>query len=108
MNNIISNEIKKLINRYPTDDELNSCINYIDDGSLNDLGADDLRSLISDWFDDNMRQCENCGKYHLMDEMTQNPNGWFCDQVCEYEYDANTYDLYKLENEEYRLNVLNH
>ena len=107
MNKIIANEIKKLIYRYPTDQELDSCINYIDDGSLADVSADDLRGLIMDWFDDNMRQCENCGQHHLMEEMTKNPNGWFCDQVCEYEYDDKTYSLYDLEADEYKFNVLN-
>lgn len=108
MNNIITNEIKKLINRFPTTEEIDSCMQYIDDGALDDATADDISILIQDWFDDNMAQCENCGEYHLTNEMTKNPNGWFCDRVCEYEYDDKTYDLYKLESDEYRFNVLNH
>lgn len=107
MNTIISNEIKSLIYRFPTTEELDSCMQYIEDGSNETTTADEIKGLVMDWFDDNMRQCENCGEYHLMSKMTKNPNGWFCNEVCEFEYDNKTYSLYDLEREEYKINVLN-
>lgn len=107
MKKIIANEIRSLIHRNPTTEELNSCIQYVEDGSNETTVPEEVKGLVVDWFDDNMRQCENCGEYHLMSEMIKNPNGWFCDQTCEFKYDSKTYSLYELENEEYKANVLN-
>lgn len=106
MRRIIENEINKIIKRYPTDDELNKAIEYLDFWADEETSADDLHSMISDWVDEYMAQCEHCGKWHLKDEMSYSHRGYLCDEVCEYEFDKYNMTQEDIYNE-YRFNVLN-
>lgn len=109
MNRILENEIEKLINRTPNEDELKSAIEYLD-GCSDDLTTSaDIPALLGDWRDTCLRQCTNCGQYHLKEDMIDDEEGYadnlFCDEQCLYEW-KNGYSMEQLDSEEYSLNVL--
>lgn len=108
MKRIIENEICRLIKRSPDNDEYKSVTEYIEHLSDDDTSADDLRSLIIDWRDECMKQCEHCGKWHLVDQMLEVYGTYYCDEVCKHDHDDYVYDMSELEQDEYRFNVLNH
>lgn len=107
MNQILQNEIEKLIKRTPSDDELQSAINYLD-GCADDLTtADEIAGLLEDWKHDCLVKCTNCGQYHLAEDMIPDDecNDLFCNETCLYEW-KNGFTMSQLESEEYTANVL--
>ena len=102
MNRIVKNEINRLIGRYPTDTELKSAIDYIEMWVDDDTDTVVLRGLISDWVNDFMAECVNCGHWHLKDEMQPTGEGYFCDDDCIMTYDRNLLDLDAAHQEAYR------
>lgn len=107
MNEILENEINKLIGRKPTEEELQSAIEYLD-GCSDDLTfASMIPGLLEDWRSDCMIKCDNCERYHLPQDMitSEEVEGNFCDETCVYEK-MNSYTLAQLESDEYRFNVL--
>lgn len=82
MEQIIKNEIYKLIKRFPSEEELQSAIDYLD-GCADDLTtAKDIPGLVEDWLSDKMTQCEYCGAWCLRSEMYEYNYSWFCDETC--------------------------
>lgn len=107
MEQIITNEIYKLIGRNPDEYELESAIKYLD-GCADDLTTpEQIHDFLTDWRSDCMVRCECCGKWGLRDEMIHKDFCFFCDEKCEHEYDEYTYDMSQLERDEYKFNVLN-
>lgn len=94
MKRTIENHINKLIGRYPTEEELQSCINYLDYWADDQTMPKDIECMINDWSDENMAYCVNCGKYHLISEMHETPDGYFCDEECYYDFDRNGWDMH--------------
>lgn len=86
MKRIIENEIRKLIKRDPTEEEIDNAIKYID-GCSDDLTLiKHLPELLTDWFMDNMKVCSQCGKYELFDNMIHSHCEHFCSSECEDKY----------------------
>jgi len=82
MNRILENEINKLIGRNPSEEELQSAIEYID-GCADDLTkAEQIPELLKNWLHDEMTQCEWCGAWGLMSEMEKENGSWYCDCEC--------------------------
>jgi len=107
MKRILENEINKLIGRYPTEDELNSAIKYLD-GCADDLtSADEISGLLEDWRSNCLETCAGCGAYHLPDDMVldEDSNEMFCNEECIYDW-KNGYTMSELESGEYKHNVL--
>ena len=107
MNQIITNEIAKLLGKQPNEDELQSAIQYLD-GCADDLTrADDIAGILHDWRDNCMERCTSCGQYHLQDDMFMDEDSeyLFCDAACAYDW-KNGYCLSQLDDEEYTANVL--
>ena len=107
MNQILTNEIAKLLGRQPNADELQSAIQYLD-GCADDLTtADDIAGLLHDWRDNCLERCTSCGQYHLPDEMFMDEDSGklFCNEACAYDW-HNGYCMSQLEAGEYRVNVL--
>ena len=107
MNQIITNEIAKLLGRQPNSDELQSAIQYLD-GCADDLTrADDIKYILGDWRCNCMERCTSCGQYRLPDTMFMDEDSeyMFCDAACAYDW-KNGYCMSALEDEEYTVNVL--
>ena len=82
MNRILENEIEKLISRTPTEEELNSAIEYLD-GCADDLTkAEHIPELLKDWLHDCMTKCQWCGAWGLMSEMEEEYGYFYCDKEC--------------------------
>ncbi|MBR4420187.1 MAG: hypothetical protein IKT32_04840 [Clostridia bacterium] len=82
MKRIIENEIYKLIKRIPSEEELQSAIDYLD-GCADDLTlAESIPGLLEDWLADKMAKCEYCGAWCLRSEMYEDCDNWFCDETC--------------------------
>lgn len=79
---VIYNELEKRIKRKPTMAECSAAyIDIIDNLSATDTFAD-LNNIMADYIANNYTQCEQCGEYHLNDQMQtiQGPEGW--QKVC--------------------------
>lgn len=79
---VIYNELEKRIKRKPTMAECNAAyIDIIDNLSDTDTFAD-LNNIMADYIANNYTQCEQCGEYHLNDQMQtiDGPYGW--QKVC--------------------------
>lgn len=104
MNRILENEIYRLIKRFPTETELNSLVEYIENNITDEtFTSDKLPCMVSDWLEENMAQCVNCGKWHLIEDMV-NPYGdneYYCDEECQELYLENAYDMHAEARAEY-------
>lgn len=85
MKRILENEIYRLIKRTPTEEELNSAIEYLDSCADDLTDYSDIPTLLKDWLHDKMAKCEYCGTWALKSEMVHNMYGYFCDDTCEEE-----------------------
>ena len=92
MKTILQNEIYRLIKREPTEEELDSAIQYIEDSSDDLTDYSDIPQLLEDWLHDNMTKCAYCGSWHLFSEMENEHGNWYCDSTCVYE-DENGLDM---------------
>lgn len=79
---IITNEMEKRLNRKPTNIESKSAyIEVLGNYNYTDC-LDDIANILSDYIKNNYTQCEQCGEYHLNDHIQtiQGPEGW--QKVC--------------------------
>lgn len=102
MERIIKNEVKRFIGRYPTDTELKSVTNYVENWLDDDSDSVALRGLVNDWVKDFMAECVDCGCWGLRSEMVSTVEGYFCDEDCVMSYDRNLLDLDAAHQEAYR------
>jgi len=107
MNQILQNEITKLIKRTPSDAELQSAIKYLDDHADDQTTGEQINDILLDWMFDCLVKCANCGQYHLPEDMIPDDecNDLFCNETCLYEW-KNGFTMSQLESEEYAANVL--
>lgn len=99
MNRILENEIQKFIGRFPTEGELKSVNAYINSVADDNTFLAEVKGLISNWIDEQMVECANCGKWI---ENTDVRNGeYFCDNDCADEYEDSTYDMHAEAKAEY-------
>ena len=101
MDKILQNEIKRFIGRFPSEEELNSLKAYIDKWADDTTDIKEVSGRISDWLDDKMVECENCGKWHLRTEAEIRNGLYFCDNDCADEYEDSTYDMHAEAKAEY-------
>lgn len=106
MKQVLANELKKLIGRFPTDTELAKAQEYLDGDIDATSTLDDIKVLLSDFVADRMWACKNCGEMHLTEDMHLGEDDeYYCNEVCEYEYNHEM-SLADIERDEYRINVL--
>lgn len=82
MEQILKNEIHRLINRFPTESELNSAKKYIDECVDSETTPANIPCIVGDWFDAKMGECTNCGRQHLISEMIGSCGDYYCDELC--------------------------
>lgn len=82
MNRILENEIEKLISRKPSEEEVQSAIEYIDSCADDLTKAEHIPELLEYWLQAKMTVCENCGEWGLMSEMAEEYGSWYCDAKC--------------------------
>lgn len=100
MNRILENEIYKLIKREPTEEELNSAIEYLDFCADDLTDYSDIPQLLEDWLHDKMTKCSYCGSWHLFSEMEEEFGNWYCDSTC-FKEDHEGLDLHAEAKAEY-------
>ena len=82
LNRIVNNEVRKHINRFPTAQEFKSLIEYITYWMDDDTDVQELEEQIKQWTLDYMAACEDCGEWHLKEEMEQIHGDYYCDDQC--------------------------
>lgn len=87
---ILEKEIKSWLGHKPTDKEIASCKEYIEEHIDGDTDFTKLANLVVDWKDDNCVQCEMCGDWGLPDEMCtfyhRMTDKKFCNMSCVNDY----------------------
>lgn len=82
LNQIVNNEVRKYINRFPTAQEFNSLIEYITYWQDDDTNLQELAERIEQWVNDYMAECQNCGQWHLKTDMEHYSSEYYCDDQC--------------------------
>lgn len=103
LNQIVNNEVYMHIKRFPTAQEFHSLIEYITHWEDSDTNLKELAERIKQWVNDYMAECQNCGQWHLKEDMI-NPYGddeYYCDDQCWELYKENTYDMREEARAEY-------
>ena len=101
MDTILQNVIKEFIGRFPSEEELKSAKEHIDFYCGEDTLIEEIKGSIIDWLDDKMVECQNCGKWHLRNDVEIRNGFYFCDNDCADEYEDSTYDMHAEAKAEY-------
>lgn len=91
---LLKTNIKSVLGREVSDTEYqnfisNNGLSHSESG-LTEWTFEEIENAIYDWRDNEMHQCEQCGEWHLEDDMEKTDEGWFCDDGCieAYGYDT--------------------
>lgn len=101
MNTILENEIKRFIGRCPTEQELASVKEAIDFSATDNYFLEDVKGIISDWIDENLVECANCGKWLPRQEADIRNGSYFCNNDCADEYEDSQFDMHEEARAEY-------
>ena len=89
LKNIITNEIKDILGHEPSSSEYKSAFEYISNNIDEKSMLIDIEEYLAEWKDDCLVQCEQCGEWHLREEMEERFIGlgyrYVCDIDCAIE-----------------------
>lgn len=103
LNQILNQEIKKHIGRFPTIQEFQKLAEYIAFYQDDDTDLEGLTGIIANFIEEKMAECENCGQWHLKEDMV-NPYGdseYYCDDQCQELHQEKFYDMHAEARAEY-------
>ena len=104
LNQILNQEIKKHIGRFPTIQEFQKLAEYIAFYQDDDTDLEGLAGIVANFIEEKMKQCENCGKWGLEEDMV-NPYGdgdeYYCDDQCHELHQEKFYDMHAEARAEY-------
>lgn len=69
-------QLEQLLNRQPTDTELEQAILIINRNEQNISEWSDIRYLLEDWLDNNYFKCLDCEEYYPLDERQTVHDDW--------------------------------
>lgn len=102
LNQIVNNEVKKLIGRFPTIQEFQKLAEYVMFYQDDDTDVESLAKLIKEFKEEKMAACENCGEWHLKEDMEcYGSDEYYCDDQCHELHQEKFYDMHAEARAEY-------
>ena len=83
---ILRNEVRVVLGRNPTDEELKDFADYVYEtyldmsrkGKPDRLYITDIPALLNKYLEENYRECEECGEYYKIGSDDWNADGHYC------------------------------